>query len=217
MPTKLPVLSDFLVLSKVEEILGQSVSFEDRIFDEKFSILNAPRLFLPDLAYYRLHCCELRDRPVSIAYMDIDNFKTFNTDLGEPAVDRDVLPFFIRILEAVIYGHGHAYRYGGDEYLTILPNRNTNEATELLEKFQEALSQAIFSGVQSNPTVSIGVCEVTNDSFFTNRQAEEWAAKAKQFAKDKGRNRIAGFSGDIPSDENLQILHPKIEDSVEKL
>jgi hypothetical protein len=47
--------------------------------------------------------------------LDIGLFKDFNTAFGEPRVDRDVLPIFMSELEAHIYWHGYAYKFGGDE------------------------------------------------------------------------------------------------------
>jgi hypothetical protein len=106
-----PSLSDVLTLERAEHLDAGS-SFLQRQFDEKFHILQAPALFLPDLHYYRSKC-GVRMIPVSIAFLDIDKFKDFNSEVGETLVDRQVLPVFMRALEAHIYGHGFAYRYGG--------------------------------------------------------------------------------------------------------
>lgn len=204
-----PVLSDYLVISKVEEALNDAgASPKPREFDEKFGILTAPQLFLPDLAHVRFQCCELRGRPVSVAFLDIDDFKRFNEVLGgEPTVDRDVLPIFMRVLESWTYGRGHVYRFGGDEYTMILHNCARSEAVDMLAMVQKALSLTNYKGVEKRPTVSIGICEVTDESVLTDRQVEKWAAKAKKFAKDEGKNRIAGFAADAPSEDSLRILH----------
>ena len=204
-----PVLSDYLVISEAEQVLDDAVSLRPREFDEKFRIHTAPQLFLPDLALYRFQCCELRRRPVTVAFLDIDDFKSFNEKLGgEPAVDRNVLPIFMRVLESWTYGRGHVYRYGGDEYTMILQNCAKVEAIEMLAKMQKALSQTDYQEVEMRPTVSIGLCEVTDESVLTNRQVEEWAARAKKFAKDNGKNRIAGFVGDAPRQDALRVFKP---------
>src|SRR6516162_9933128 len=59
----------------------------------------------------------LRGIILAIAFLDIDDFKTFNTKYGETKIDLNLLPRFMQALEAHVYHHGHAYRQGGDEYL----------------------------------------------------------------------------------------------------
>ena len=71
-----PVLRDYLLGSEAQ---GQP-DLPERELDEKFGILTAFGLFFKDLAYYRFECCELRNRPVSVAFVDIDDFKKFNSD-----------------------------------------------------------------------------------------------------------------------------------------
>ncbi len=118
----IPSLSDFLTISRVEAILqtaGQ-LQLHERELDQKIGVLLAPSLIGSDLEYYRASCA-LRGRAVTLAYLDIDAFKTFNTKYTEHVVDRDLLPFFARTLEAHTYAHGHAYQKGGDEYVIVLP------------------------------------------------------------------------------------------------
>ena len=98
------------------------LTIQERAYDEKFQLLHAPTLFLPDLSYYRT-ICELRAVPVSVAYIDIDDFKSFNTRYGETQVDRDVLPRFMGTLEAHLFFHSFAQHIllSGDESLPRFP------------------------------------------------------------------------------------------------
>ena len=81
---KSPKLSNFLTIDRAQDVLTSQGSMElkDREFDEKFQTLLSPRLFLPDLKYYRA-MCGLRDLPVAVVYIDIDDFKCFNTAYTE--------------------------------------------------------------------------------------------------------------------------------------
>ena len=97
--TELPLsLRDLLTLERVEK-LDVDTHIPERLYDEKFHLLQAPTLFLQDLHYYRGKC-GVRDIPVSIAFMDIDHFKPFNREVGHTKVNLHVLPVFMRSVEA---------------------------------------------------------------------------------------------------------------------
>ena len=201
-----PVLSDYVTVSHAEErLMGRGISLDPRVYDEKFSILLAPALFLPDLAYFRSRC-ELRDQPVVAAYLDIDGFKAFNEEHGHERVDRDILPRFMSEMERHVFSHGSAYRIGGDEYLILLPNMTRDNATRFLYEFQRNLEGISYLEIEKNPTVSIGMCEVPPGSELTDREVREKADQALAFAKGEGRNRIATFNGD--SDARLIVVDP---------
>ncbi len=202
-----PRLTDFLSIQVAEDILRKNriIQLPDRVPDEKFRILNAPSLFHPDMNYYRA-TCELRGRPFSVAYVDIDDFKQFNSEFSEPIVDRDVLPRFMSSLEAHLYSHGSAYRYGGDEYAILLPNMSGSQATGVLTDFQVTLQDLKYFQIERRIQVSIGVVEVREDSFLTNHEIEQGAAQAKKFAKKKGKNRIAMYQRQSCAVKDLYIL-----------
>ena len=202
-----PKIIDFLSIQYAEISLNMNRSLHQgqRTYDEKFKILNAPSLFIPDLSYYR-SACELRGLPLCVAYMDIDDFKEFNTEYGEPRVDRDVLPRFMTALEAHIYSHGLAYRYGGDEYVILLPNMSSSRAAKFLKFFQKNLEQLKYFQIKKYTTVSIGIFEVCENCIQTDREVEERAASAKKFAKENGKNCIATYKEESFADKDLYVI-----------
>lgn len=191
-----PKLTDFISIQHAEKYLeeNQKLLLQKRSYDEKFHILNAPSLFLPDLNYYRI-TCELRELSLSVAYIDIDDFKQFNTEFGEPIVDRDILPSFMSALESHVYHQGHGYRFGGDEYVVLLPNMSSLQACQFLESFQNKLESLKFFKIDKQLEVSIGILEVSENDIETDREIEEKAAKAKNFAKENKKNCIAFYKG----------------------
>lgn len=202
-----PKIIDFLSIQHAEKNLKTNRNLQQarRIYDEKFGILNAPALFIPDLRHYR-DSCELRGLPLCVAYMDIDDFKEFNTAYGEPRVDRDVLPRFMAALENHTYFHGHAYRYGGDEYMILLPNISSSQAAEFLKSFQKDLQELEYFDIKKRITVSIGIFEVSENCIQTDCEVEERAASAKNFAKVQGKNCIATYKKESFADEDLQVI-----------
>jgi diguanylate cyclase (GGDEF)-like protein len=194
-PYPVPQLADYLDLERIECQLGKTHRLSEREYDEKFHILQAPSLFLPDLRYYREKCA-LRGLPVAVAFLDIDEFKTrFNSRHGETRVDRNVLPRFMRALEAHVAFHGHAYRQGGDEYLLLVPGVSPELAVVFLDELRRKLGALAYPEVEEKTTVSIGLCVADADCPLTDRELRDRANVAEAFAKRAGRNCIATYRG----------------------
>jgi diguanylate cyclase (GGDEF)-like protein len=200
----IPEVTDYLSIRHAEAARREPLVLAPRELDEKFHILDAPRLFLPDLAYYRARC-GLRRVPVAIAYMDIDDFKSFNTRLGETRVDLDLLTPFMEAIEAHVFGHGHAYRFGGDEYVLTLPNMTRAWAVEFARAMQERIAKTAYRGVSVAPTLSIGLIALDAESFLTDREALGRANAAKTFAKETKKGSVATFDGPLYRDEDRVI------------
>jgi diguanylate cyclase (GGDEF)-like protein len=205
---RMPRLADFLTLHGVETALAAlQLHLPDRQYDEKFHILQPHSLMLPDLHYYRI-ACSARNGSVAVAFMDIDKFKDFNTKYGEVAVDRDILPVFMSTIAAFIFGRGHAYRYGGDEYGLILPSVELDEAVSAVDHLRLRLQSTPYRGVDEHTSVSIGLCVVRPESFLTDYEAVQRAARAKNFAKANGRNCVATYAGELYRAEDLYAAAP---------
>ena len=76
----------------------------------------------------------VKDRKV--VFLDIDEFKEFNTAHTEPVVGRNLLPRFTLALEAHVHHHGDAYRQGGDEYRVLLPGESRPLAVAFLAELR---------------------------------------------------------------------------------
>lgn len=202
---RVPELTDYLSIRHAEAAVPHPLTLRPREYDEKFHILEAPSLFLPDLAYYRRRA-RFRGVPVSVAYLDIDDFKAFNTRYSETRVDLDLLAPFMEAIEAHVFSHGHAYRFGGDEYLLTLPNMGRSSAVAFLRALQERIAQTEYRGVHRAPTVSIGLLVIDVDCVLTDREAQERANAAKNHAKATEKGRIATFSGTLFRDADLGLV-----------
>ena len=107
-----------------------------RQFDEKFRILQALRQFYSDLdATRETHALRQIDL-LAVAFVDIDDFKNYNSTHTKLVVDRLVLPQFMRLVEAHMFERGYAYRQGGDEYLLFLRNAPHKEALDHCERLR---------------------------------------------------------------------------------
>lgn len=191
-PFPLPRLSDYLTLQEIQNSCGKDQALGDREFDEKFGLLFAPSLILPDLHYYRWRCA-LRDAPLAVAFLDIDDFKSFNDEYSETKVDKYMLPRFMAEIESHVFNHGFAYRLGGDEYFIILPNMSCEWSIDFLKALQARLRNAKYDPIKKESSVSIGLCHIDDDCFLADVEIQAKANDAKKFAKEQGKNRIAKF------------------------
>ncbi len=204
-PARIPRLTDYVSIHHAEGIRPQLTALQPREYDDKFRILLRASAFLPDLAAYRARC-ELRGLTIAALFLDIDDFKAFNTRHGETRVDRDLLAPFMQLLEAHSFAHGHAYRLGGDEFGVLLPNVDAAAALAFAAGFARALAVLRYPGIDERPTVSTGLVTVGPDCFLTEREVQERADRAKAFAKLAGKRCVAGYASEIMREADLVLL-----------
>jgi diguanylate cyclase (GGDEF)-like protein len=203
-PRRIPQLADFLTLQRITEV-SPHIPEPPVAYEDKFRILYAPSCLLPDLESMRRDC-EMRGLPISIVFLDIDDFKQWNSKYTEPRIDADVLPQFMRIVERAVFGHGSAYRHGGDECVLLLPNFDGEHGRIIVNGLRKALAEATYPGITERLSVSCGMCTVLPDGFLTDREILERSAHAKKFAKEGGKNRVAGYQGALFRDTDLHLL-----------
>jgi diguanylate cyclase (GGDEF)-like protein len=203
-PARIPRLTDFLSIRYAESMLTPGEP-PPPVVDDKFRVLRAASACLPELARMRARC-ELRELTITVVYIDIDDFKSFNSRYGETRVDRDLLPPFMQLLEAHAFARGHAYRMGGDEFVVVLPNADRDAGVGFVRRFARALAELRCPGIDTRPSVSAGVVEVAPDGFLTEREVLARADRAKAFAKTSGKRRTAGYEGELMREADLHVL-----------
>jgi GGDEF domain-containing protein len=121
-------------------------------------------------------------------------------------VNRNVLPVFMAAVEAQIYGHGYAYRMSGDEYALLMPNADSELAMSFLNGLRKRVRALTYLGTEKKISLSFGLCVADRDCFLTDEELLQRGERAMAFAKEKGRNRIAGYAGKLFDDGELRIL-----------
>jgi len=128
--------------------------------------------------------------PCSIALIDLDWFKRINDVFGHPTGD-EVLRTFAITMFANIRGIDRFGRYGGEEFLLVLPGMSTDNAVRALDRLRAIIAELDWSAFSPDMsvTISAGVAtlqaEETPDTFLARADRALYAAKAR------GRNRIA--------------------------
>jgi diguanylate cyclase (GGDEF)-like protein len=132
-------------------------------------------------------------RPVSLALLDIDHFKSINDAYGHPVGD-EILRCFSQLLLTQVRSLDRAARYGGEEFAIILPETVHRNAFILAERMRQILAGHTFavaqtSGTQLNIalTVTIGIGEISS-RVGTKEAFLEAVDRVLYEGKRKGRN-----------------------------
>ena len=133
----------------------------------------------------------------SILLIDIDHFKRVNDNYGHLVGD-ELLFQFAQLLREVSRDTDHIGRWGGEEFIVLIPNTNLSSAVLMAEKIRETIDSFSFTTV-GRITVSIGIATYRNgmnqDDLFSVADAALYRAKAQ------GRNRAE--VGDIRDKHEL--------------
>lgn len=127
--------------------------------------------------------------PFTLAMVDADHFKRVNDEYGHTFGDL-VLSTLAERFEASLRPRDSVYRYGGEEFLLLMPDTPVTTAKPVLERLRRRASEMpISDGIASiSITVSVGACE-TNDTDDTTRIIER-ADAALYRAKSAGRDKL---------------------------
>jgi diguanylate cyclase (GGDEF)-like protein len=121
----------------------------------------------------------------SAAILDIDHFKQLNDTYGHSCGD-EVLTAFSAVLLTALRPGDRVYRWGGEEFLIILPEADIHRGLQICERLCHSLASHSFSKVE-RVTASIGVTDLCVDDNLDSLVAR--ADIALYRAKDMGRNR----------------------------
>lgn len=133
-------------------------------------------------------------RDLSIAIIDIDNFKSINDQYGH-LVGNDTLKTFSSIMRNNLRGSDIIGRYGGDEFLLIFPESNSEQAGKVLNRISTAVTTTrVTSPFLMNKkaffmTFSAGLASFSPDTATMNDLIDN-ADKALYEAKRRGKNRV---------------------------
>jgi diguanylate cyclase (GGDEF)-like protein len=176
-------------LSKVhDELQGMSetdtlTGLTNRRFFEKHIVAEAAR-------------SRREKQPLAVALLDIDNFKNVNDSYGHQCGD-DCLIAFANALKKIIKRPGDSLsRYGGEEFVILLPDTTIDGANKVLEKFRLAVHSLVVEtqGQRIKFTVSAGV---TSSVIVADNEWDKMLAFADKLlyqAKEAGRNCIKSGS-----------------------
>jgi len=129
-----------------------------------------------------------------LAICDLDNFKKINDTYGHIAGDK-MLENFVSVTKKTIRNSDIIIRYGGEEFVIILPTLNKDDGFKVLQNVCKNFQDSVlnFESKELRATVSIGMIEIEPQEVFNSSSIDEYIMIADQrlySAKEKGKNRV---------------------------
>ena len=136
-------------------------------------------------------------QPLSVALIDLDRFKALNDHFGHATGDR-VLKEFAALATASIRPTDTLGRWGGEEFLLVLPNTTLDTAVEMLNLIRQKVAQIEVEGWDLHVTISAGLATSGHGTFSLDEILAR-ADVALYKAKNSGRDLVCYAEGSLQS------------------
>jgi diguanylate cyclase (GGDEF)-like protein len=176
-----------------EELTARSQFLEDQVHKDSLTGLYNRGHFDAILNKEFIYATE-QDWPLTVAFIDLDNFKQVNDSFGHTVGDE-----ILKSIADVMHSHTRQTdllaRYGGEEFVAILPGTNATGACRLFERIIAAVRAQDHTDLAKQPlfvTLSIGVATHVDAGYYFDSASQllQAADDAMYAAKNAGRNRL---------------------------
>jgi diguanylate cyclase (GGDEF)-like protein len=178
-----------------EELEKQRVIlYQSSILDHLTQVNNRPYImkvfedtFAQTKRYQQIFSCIL---------LDVDDFKLVNDQYGHPIGDV-VLKETAKQIASQLRETDSVGRYGGEEFLIILPNINATEAEHVSEKIRRAVAETSIHQIDLSITISLGICDTEIDIIKSMDDMLHKVDIALYEAKKNGKNCSVTYQKEI--------------------
>lgn len=181
------------LIRQLDEIEQLRADLEEQaIRDPLTNVYN--RRYMAEFLDKEIARAEREKTPVSLVIMDMDNFKQFNDSYGHKCGDIVLQAFANFLLEHTRRGDV-VCRYGGEEFVILMPNAPLEIGYERAETWRQDFSETPieYEGMKFSATFSAGVATFPQHG-FTGDSILQAADKALYRSKNGGRNRVTAFA-----------------------
>lgn len=199
-----PIDMEEFIVRINQQLQRKSIFDQSVLIDELTQVYN--RRFLFDLLERQLKELERTGTAFSIAILDLDHFKAINDSYGHLIGDK-VLETFATYLKENIRSTDIVFRYGGEEFVILLPRTNDEDAKEVINRILAQFSKIEFEDQGKTFTVSFsaGVYMASNPE-EASKEILKIADQALYEAKEKGRSRVESANkSEQPAPQTLNV------------
>ncbi len=141
---------------------------------------------------------QITAQPLIFILLDLDFFKEINDNLGHAFGDL-VIKEFAKILQEFVGARGITARFGGEEFVILLPGISAEEGLDMAERIRQHAGQHIYSNGETelSETCSIGIASYLDHKPETFDRFYSMADTALYCAKEEGRNQVRFFSWEM--------------------
>jgi diguanylate cyclase (GGDEF)-like protein len=140
--------------------------------------------------------CNRNGHDSVVAMLDLDHFKQVNDSYGHGTGDM-VIKALANLLRHRLRNTDIIGRYGGEEFVVVLPECSLDKAVEVLEALSQDFSRLVFNGGSEEFSVSFSAGVAALNVYESGEQAIEAADRALYQRKRAGRNGVTAASGDL--------------------
>jgi diguanylate cyclase (GGDEF)-like protein/PAS domain S-box-containing protein len=155
------------------------------------------RRYLFELATYEFKVAARYVSPLSVLMFDVDHFKLINDNFGH-AIGDQALQHLVQIVRAQLRSVDVLGRYGGDEFIILLPRTDAGEAKILGERIHSSIASMRMETNKGllSLTISLGIAQILHNSAQPDSLEDllQRADQALYTAKQAGRNRTVIFN-----------------------
>lgn len=151
-----------------------------------------------EVATYEIAMVNRYRHPLSIILFDIDKFKQFNDTFGHQFGD-EMLKHVVQITKRRLRETDILSRYGGEEFVVVLPNTTAIDAFAVAEDIRKYIASSFldYKKERTNVTISIGIAETLPNDNNVLEKLIRLADKALYVAKKAGRNQSVIYSSEM--------------------
>ncbi|WP_429879143.1 diguanylate cyclase [Geobacillus stearothermophilus] len=164
--------------------------------------------------------CKLLKQPLTLAFLDLDDFKKYNDRNGHLQGDK-LLAFFGARLKKEVEGTNFTVaRYGGEEFAILMPNTTKEDAYAFLNRLRKEVNDTYFDGVEHIPyrclSFSCGIAEMEKDMHESDELIHR-ADQALYYAKAQGKNNVQLYDkhnmclDEIKFKQDLEALEQQVK------
>lgn len=193
--------------------IGLPESNIDLALGDSLSGAGLSKFGIPDHISFgdRLSSLTGTEDPVSVLFLDLDNFKSVNDEYDHATGDQ-VIREATGIIRAILENKGELFHRSGDEFIVLLQNYDTSEATGVGERIRKTVEHHSFPIIGTGViTMSVGLATYPFDG-PTLEEIERLADRAAMRAKKLGRNRVVECSelnSPIPDEEEDSLTRDR--------